>query len=111
MNITPWVAIGLNALYAILTGLTVPIVDSLGFTGHDTQIVAWSAILAVPLNMVLHALSSSTPGPLAPADPPAVVAAQRVADLTPNDPVSKVIAIKQAAVAAVEARNPKAGPA
>lgn len=86
MEISPWTAISANALYVVLTGLTVPVVDALGFTGHSAQIVAWAGIIAVPLNMVLHAFSSSIPGPAAPADPPVVKAAQVVADLPPNAP-------------------------
>lgn len=88
MEISPWMAIALNALYAVLTGLTVPVVDSLGFPGHDAQVVAWAGILAVPLNMILHAYSSSIPGPAAPADPPVVQAATRVASLPPDAPES-----------------------
>jgi hypothetical protein len=67
-------------------GLTVPLVDALGFAGHDAQIVAWAGVLAVPLNILLHSFSSSTPGPAAPADPPVVVAATVVANLPPGAP-------------------------
>jgi len=91
MQVSPWGAIALNATYAVLTGLTVPVVDQLGFAGHDTQIVAWAAIAAVPLNMALHALSSSTPGPLAPPDPAPVVEAQKLVDL-PSDASAPVVA-------------------
>ena len=75
MEISPWASIALNALYAVLMGLTVPLVDALGFPGHDTQIVAWAGVLAIPLNLVLHSFSSSQPGIPRPPDPPVVVAA------------------------------------
>jgi hypothetical protein len=86
MQINPLEQIGLTAAYAVLTGLTVPVVDALGFPGHDTQIVAWAGIVAIPLAVVMQAYSSSKPGPLAPADPPVVVAATVVANLPPNAP-------------------------
>ncbi len=78
MQIPPWTAIGLNAVYAVLTGLTVPVATSLGFGAQAPQVVAWAALAAIPLNIVLHAFSSSAPGPLAPADSPAVVAATKI---------------------------------
>jgi hypothetical protein len=106
MQISPWMAIALNALYAVLTGLTVPVVDSLGFGGHDAQIVAWAGIAAVPLNMILHAYSSSQPGPAAPADPPIVRDAQAVADLPPNAPATAVQIAKSIAVRAVADHQP-----
>jgi hypothetical protein len=68
----------------MLTGLTVPVVDSLGFVGHDAQIVAWAGIAAIPLNMILHAISSSEPGPAAPPDSRVVVAASELAALPKN---------------------------
>lgn len=111
MKISPWAAIALNILYGILTGLTLPVVDQLGFTGHDTQILAWAGLLAIPLNGIMHAIASSSPGPLAPADPPSVVAAQKVADLTADDSPGKVLAVKAEAKAAIDSRNPKLGPA
>jgi hypothetical protein len=75
MEISPWEAIGLNCAYGILTGLSLPIIDALGFGSHDTVILAWAGIVAIPLNAILHGLSSSVPGPLAPPDSPAVKAA------------------------------------
>lgn len=63
------------------------------------------------LNSAGNFLSSNKPGALAPPDPPAVAAAKKVADLTPDDPPGKVIAVKAAAIDAVQLRNPKAGPA
>ena len=101
MQISPWAAIALNALYAVLMGLTVPLVDALGFPGHDTQIVAWAGVLAIPLNLVLHLFSSSKPGPAAPADPPVVIAATTVANLPPNAPAPAVQVAKAIATRAV----------
>lgn len=86
MQFNPWVSIGLNVLYAVLAGLTIPVVDSLGFSAHDAQIVTWAGIGILVLNVVLHAYSSSVPGPAAPADPPVVKAATAVANLPPNAP-------------------------
>lgn len=63
------------------------------------------------LNSAGNFLSSNKPGAFAPADPPAVVAAKKVADLTPDDSPNKVAAVKAAAIDAVQSRNPKAGPA
>src|SRR5579859_347332 len=103
LQISPWAAIGLNAAYAILTGLTIPVVDALGFSGHDAQIVAWAAIASVPLNMVLHSISSSVPGPLAPPDAAPVAAAQAVVDLPSSAPRIQIEAAKAAAVNAIAA--------
>lgn len=106
MQISPWLAIGLNALYAVLTGLTIPVVDALGFPGYDARIVAWAGIASVPLNMVLHAFSSSQPGPAAPADPPVVQAAQAVANLPPSAPANAVQIAKAIATRTVQDHKP-----
>ena len=89
-------------------GLTVPLVDALGFSGHDTQIVAWAGVLAIPLNLVLHSFSSSKPGPAAPADSPVVQAATVVADLPKNAPESspQVVIAKAIATRAVADHQP-----
>ena len=63
------------------------------------------------LNSAGNLLSSSRPGALADPGPPSVVAAQKVADLTPTDPPGKVAAVKAEAINAVQSRNPKAGSA
>ena len=101
MQISPWAAIALNALWAVLTGLTVPVVDALGFSGHGEQIVAWAGVLAVPLNIILHAYSSSQPGPAAPPDPPVVKDAQALANMPPDAPASAIQVAKAIAVRAV----------
>jgi hypothetical protein len=106
MQISPWAAIALNALYAVMTGLTVPVVDSLGFTGHDAQIVAWAGLAAIPLNMVLHAYSSSEPGPAAPADPSVVQAATAVANLPLTAPATAVQVAKAIATRAIANHQP-----
>jgi hypothetical protein len=108
MEISPWARLALNAAYAVLMGLTIPVVDSLGFGAYDAQIVAWAGIVAVVLNMILHAYSSSQPGPAAPADPPVVKAAQAVADLPPKlDETSPRVAIAKAvAKRAIEDHQP-----
>jgi hypothetical protein len=105
-QIDPWMAIGLNAAYAVLTGLTVPVVDALGFPGHDVQVVAWAGIAAVPLNMILHAFSSSEPGPAAPADTPAVQAATVVANLPVDAKPSQIAAAKSVATQAIADQKP-----
>jgi hypothetical protein len=68
-QINPSVAIGLNVAYAILTGLSIPTLNALGFTASASQILAWAGMIALVLNAVLHGYSSSQPGPLAPPDP------------------------------------------
>lgn len=106
MEISPWAAIALNALYAVLTGLTVPAVDALGFAGHDVQIIAWAGLVAIPLNMVLHAFSSNQPGPAAPADPPVVKAANALVALPPDASTAAVMGAKAVATLAVAEHQP-----
>lgn len=71
----PKYAIWLNVAYAVLTGLTAPMLQAAGIA-HAEQVIAWAALIAMPLNIVLHAVSSTAPGPLAPPDPPAGRAAK-----------------------------------
>lgn len=108
MQFDPLEQIALNAAYALLMGLTVPLVDALGFAGHDTQIVAWAGVVAIPLNIFLQAYSSSKPGPAAPQDPKVVVAATVVANLPPNAPEwsQQVKNAKAVAVQAVAEHKP-----
>jgi hypothetical protein len=106
MQISPWASIALNVLYAVLASLTIPVVDSLGFAAHDAQIVTWAGIGLLVLNVVLHAFSSSTPGPAAPADPPVVQAATVVANLPQNAPTLRVQLAKSMARQAVEDHQP-----
>lgn len=102
MQISPWESIALNAAYAVITGLTIPVVQQLGFGDHAAQIVAWAGLAAVPLNMALHALTNSSPGPLAPPDAPAVVAAQKLVDLPVNTPAPEVAVAKAEAKQAID---------
>ncbi len=74
MRIDPKYAIWLNVAYAVLTGLTAPMLQAAG-VAHAEQVIAWAALIAMPLNIIIHAFSSSQPGPLAPPDPPKVKAA------------------------------------
>lgn len=69
-----------------------------------TSTAAFLNIIFNGVNTVLHLYSSSAPGPLAPADPPAVVAAQKVADLPAATPTPVVTAAKDAAVAAIKSQ-------
>lgn len=111
MQISPKVAIWVNVVLALLTLLSSGGLNLAGIVSPGTaaQIVTWSGAGIVVINGVMHAFASSTPGPLAPPDAPSVVKAQAVADLTPSDPLSKVKAVKAAAIEAVESRDPKAG--
>lgn len=58
------------------------------------------------LNSAANFLSSNKPGLLAPAEPPVVVAAKKVADLTPDAPRIQVEAAKNSAIAAVADHHP-----
>ncbi len=74
MQFDPKYAIWLNIAYAVLTGLTAPMLQAAGIA-HAEQVIAWAALIAMPLNIMIHAYSSSEPGPLAPPDTPEVRAA------------------------------------
>jgi hypothetical protein len=108
MEISPWAALALNVVYAVLAGLTIPVVDSLGFASHDTQIVAWALIGVIVMNAILHGYSAPLPGPLAPPVPPVVKAAQAVADLPPNTPETspRVVIAKAVATRAIAEHQP-----
>jgi hypothetical protein len=80
-GISPTAAIWINIVYALLTGLTIPTLNALGFTAHAPLILAWAGIIAVILNGILHGFSSSDPGPAVQADPKVVKAAAALADL------------------------------
>ena len=69
MNMDPKVAIWLNIAFAVLTGLSAPALQAAGIV-DASQVVAVAALVAMPLNIILHAYSSSTPGPLASPDKP-----------------------------------------
>lgn len=65
MQIDPKLAIYLNIAYATLTGLSAPALQAAGIA-NASQVVAIAALIAMPLNMILHGVSSSVSGPLAP---------------------------------------------
>ena len=68
MQLDPKIAIWLNIAYQLLTGITAPTLQTLGIA-NATQFVAIAEALAAVVNIVLHAYSSTQPGPLAPKDP------------------------------------------
>jgi hypothetical protein len=74
VQINPKVAIWLNIIYVILSGITAQTLQSLGISNYQV-VLAWAGAIAAVLNIVVHAFSSSEPGPLAPPDPPNVKAA------------------------------------
>lgn len=92
MQLSPKVAIWLNVILVLLTAIST---GTLSFSGvvspaTATQIVAYAGVAVTVLNLVLHAYTNSTPGPLAPPDPPVVKAATVLADLPANAPLSLV---------------------
>jgi hypothetical protein len=103
MSIAPKVSMWLNIAYLILAAIGTGALSLSGVVSGEqaTQMVAIAGLLAGVLNIILHADSSSAPGPLAPPRPPVVVAAQKVADLPPNAPQALITATKSVASAAV----------
>lgn len=81
-QINPNTAIALNIVLGVLSALSAPTIHSLGFTADTSVILAWDGMVCLVLNGVLHGYSSSTPGPLAPPDPPSVKAAAVLAAKT-----------------------------
>ena len=61
-SIDPNIAIWLNVLYVIVTSVTAPMLQAAG-VADASQVVAWMAIAAIPLNILVHASSSTTSGP------------------------------------------------
>lgn len=113
MQISPKLAIWINIIVALLTlvssgGLSLAGIVS---AATATQIVTVAGTALAMINAVMHAFASSKPGPLAPPDSPSVVAATAVANLKPEDSAIVVRETKDAAISAVQSRNPKAGPA
>ena len=74
MQIDPKTAIWLNIIYAIITGISAPSLEAAGIA-HASQVIAIMTLIAMPLNVILHFISSSAPGPFAPPDSAAVKAA------------------------------------
>lgn len=108
MEISPKVAIWINVVLAILTAVSTGALSFSGLvsSGTATQIVALSGVAVTVLNLVMHSYASSTPGPAAPPDPPVVVAATKVAELSPKASVLDVAATKAAANEAVADHQP-----
>ena len=67
MQLDPKTAIWLNIALAVLTGITAPALQAAGIA-DATQVVGIAALVAMPINITLHAFSSSAPGPLSPTD-------------------------------------------
>jgi hypothetical protein len=64
MSISPQLAIWLNVIYITLTSISAPALQAAGIT-NAAQVVAIAALLSAPLNILLHAFSGASPGPLA----------------------------------------------
>jgi len=108
VEISPKLAIWINVVVALLTLVASGGLSLSGIVSPTTagQIVTIAGTALAVINAVMHAFSSSTPGPLAPADPPVVVAAQKVADLPADASVGAIKAAKSAATSAVTDHNP-----
>lgn len=108
MEISPKLAIWINVVVALLTLVASGGLSLSGIVSPTTagQIVTGAGTALAVINAVMHAYSSSTPGPLAPPDAPVVVAAQKVADLPADASVGSVKATKAAATAAVADHQP-----
>jgi hypothetical protein len=108
MSVNPKVSMYLNIAYLILAAIGTGALSLSGIVDAQqaTQIVAVAGLLAGVLNIVLHADSSSVPGPLAPPDPKVVLAAQAVADLPKSASQATINETKAAATAAVTAHIP-----
>lgn len=67
---------------------------------------AFANILLSAVNGALHLYSSSAPGPLAPADPPVVKAAERVAELPADATPLNITIAKATATRAIADHQP-----
>ena len=67
MAIDPKTALWLNLIYTLLTGISAPLLQAAGIA-DASRVAAIAALLAMPLNVVLHAYSSAAVGPLAKGD-------------------------------------------
>jgi hypothetical protein len=108
MEISPKVSIWINVVLAILTAISTGALSLSGLVSNEqaAQIVAISGLIVTVLNIIMHSYASSQPGPAAPADPPVVVAATRVANLPSDASVSAVKEAKSEATEAVAAHQP-----
>jgi hypothetical protein len=73
MSVDPKIALWLNALYLVLTGLSAPMLQAAGIA-DASHVIGIAALVAFPLNIVLHTVSSSASGPLAAPTLPTTVA-------------------------------------
>lgn len=63
-TVTPNAALWLNALYAALTGLTAVSLEAAGVASGDAaHVIGIAALIAMPLNIVLHMVSAPVAGP------------------------------------------------
>lgn len=63
-SITPNQALWLNAAYVVLTGLTAGSLTAAGVSAGDAaHVVGIAALIAMPLNIVLHMVSAPVAGP------------------------------------------------
>jgi len=110
MQINPATAMWIKILIAICTAITTGGLSLTGLVSAQTatSIVAIAGGLTVVLGIVMTAYSSSAPGPLAPADPPVVAAATRLAELPVTASAADVNRAKSAVTNAAE-RQPAKG--
>jgi hypothetical protein len=80
VSIDPRTAMIIKIVIAILTAITTGTLSLTGLVSAATatQIVALASVGTVVLGIVMSAYSSSQPGPAAPPDPKAVVAATKL---------------------------------
>ncbi len=91
----------------VLTVLNLVANGTISFAGlvtpqTATTIAAACQVLITLLTALMTAYSSSAPGPLAPADPPIVQAAARLASLPPESNLTAVQGAKAAVQRAVD---------
>ena len=109
LEISPKLSIWINVILAVLTALSTGALSLSGIVSPEqaTQIVAFAGVGATIINLIMHSYASSQPGPAAPADPPVVIAAEKVAALdSSTDSAAKISAVKAQATQAVAAHQP-----
>ncbi len=67
MQLDPKIALWLNIIYQVITGISAPTLQAFGIA-DATKVAAILESIAGVLNIVMHAYSSTVPGPLAPQD-------------------------------------------
>lgn len=106
IQISPNASIVLIIIYAVLSGLSVPMLNALGFTANAPIIYAWAGAIGGVISMILKAFSSNDPGILAPKDPAVVTAAKEVAALPKDASIVEIASAKKMAVNAVTNHDP-----